>query len=392
MATMKIAILTGSISRQAGGTFDAIRRPTSILTTKHDVTFQVLGTHDSDTELDLSGWEPLIPETFAVKGPRGFGLTPGMATALERFQPDLQHTHGLWMHYSLINHRYYAQHRTPYVISPHGMLDPWAVKNSAWKKRLIGWCFENKHLAQASCLHALCEVERDAIRAFGLKNPVCVIPNGIDLPHRYGLAAPWQGHVMTGQKVLLYLGRLHPKKGLSNLLSAWRQVADGANRRSDWVLALAGWDQKGHEADLRQLATVLGINQSVLFLGPQFDAAKQACYENADAFVLPSFSEGLPMTVLEAWANGLPTLMTPHCNMPEGFATEAAIRIDPTVESIAEGLERIISMNNLDRSVMGQRGLSLVEEKFTWTRVAAQMYEVYDWLLGNGSPPECVVN
>lgn len=183
--------------------------------------------------------------------------------------------------------RFHCQKQTPYVISPHGMLDSWAVGNSAWKKRLVGWAFERKHLAQANCLHALCAPELAAFRDFGLNNPVCVISNGIDLPQRQGHVAPWVERVAAGRKVLLYPGRLHPKKGLVNLLRAWRQVLVDSKRHTDWVLALAGPDQMGHGTELQKLSEDLGLDRSVLFLGPRFDTAKQACYENADVFFYP---------------------------------------------------------------------------------------------------------
>lgn len=387
---MKISILTGSVSRQAGGTFDAIRRPVAILAGQHGASIQVLGMVDADTEHDRLGWYPLSPESFEVKGPRSFGFAKGMGAALERSQPDLQHVHGLWMYCSLINYRYHHQKQTPYVVSPHGMLDPWAVRNSAWKKRLAGWAFERKHLAQANCLHALCIPELDSIREFGLNNPVCVIPNGIDLPQHKGHIAPWVGQVAAGKKVLLYLGRLHPKKGLANLLRAWRQVSLDSKLHSDWVLALAGWQQMGHAAELQRLTADLAMEQSVMFLGPQYGPAKQACYENANAFVLPSFSEGLPMTVLEAWAYGLPVLMTPHCNIPEGFACNAAIQVDPSHEGIATGLIKLFSLTDTERKDMGRHGLSLVQQKFTWEKVAGEIHTVYQWVLGGGTPPECV--
>jgi glycosyltransferase involved in cell wall biosynthesis len=353
-------------------------------------SIKVLGMVDAYTESDRLGWCSISPETFEIKGPRSFGFAKGMGAALERFRPEIQHVHGLWMYCSLVNYWYHHQKQTPYVVSPHGMLAPWAIKNSAWKKRLAGWAFEKSHLAQAACLHALCESERDSIRSFGLKTPVCVIPNGIDLPQRQGYIAPWAEQVPAGKKVLLYLGRLHPKKGLVNLLRAWRQVSVDTKRHSDWVLALVGWDQGGHEIELQRLSVKLGIDQSVLFLGPQFDIAKQACYENADAFILPSFSEGLPMTVLEAWAYGLPVLMTPQCNIPDGFANNAAIKVEPTHEEIALGLITLFSLTDAERKEMGHNGLSLIKQKFTWQKIAGEMCAVYQWILGGGSPPRCV--
>ncbi len=97
------------------------------------------------------------------------------------------------------------------------------------------------------------------------------------------------------------------------------------------------------------------------------------------------------MALLSAWASGLPVVMTPECNVPEGFAAGAAIRVDPNPESIADGLNRLDSMSDCERSAMGARGRRLVEEKFTWPKVAVQMKEVYNWVLGNRPKPECVV-
>ena len=118
---------------------------------------------------------------------------------------------------------------------------------------------------------------------------------------------------------------------------------------------------------------------------------KQELLRSADAFILPSLSEGLPMSVLEAWSYRLPVVMTPECNLSEGFATNAAIRIETAVESIAEGLETLFSMSESDLHAMGAKGRALVEERFTWQTIAAQMREVYDWMLGGGTPPGSLI-
>ena len=268
-------------------------------------------------------------------------------------------------------------------------------------------------------------------------------------------------------RVLLYLGRIHPKKGLANLLKAWKQasgqrsvvsgpvvsgpvvsgpVVSGPavsgpavsgpvvrSQSTEWVLAIAGWDQGGHEAELKALATELGIpwadvreatsplrgeggrrpdvvcpdaesnpssifhlpssrSFSVVFLGPQFGDNKIACYRDCDAFILPSFSEGLPMVVLEAWAYGKPVLMTPECNVPEGFAANAAIRIEPNVPSIASGLHILFESSISDLQSTGRRGRRLVAAKFAWPKIAAEMKSVYTWLLGGGAKPACLAD
>jgi poly(glycerol-phosphate) alpha-glucosyltransferase len=129
----------------------------------------------------------------------------------------------------------------------------------------------------------------------------------------------------------------------------------------------------------------------VIFTGPAFGEAKDALLRRASAFILPSFSEGLPMSVLEAWSYRLPVLMTDHCNIPEGFAADAAIRIGTDCESIAEGMRVILQSTIHHLQSIGQNGRLLVEDRFTWPQVAAQMKEVYDWILGGGPKPCSVV-
>jgi len=299
------------------------------------------------------------------------------------------------------------------------MLDPWALANSRWKKKAVGWLYANAHLRNAACIHALCESEARSIRAYGLKNPICIIPNGIDLPPDGGRRTEDGSQpsalcpLPSDRKVLLYLGRIHPKKGLVNLLKAWSEVARSQSSAfcppsSDWTLAIAGWDQAGHETELKQLATELAIpwtdlreqragfsmsdfqRFSVFFLGPQFGEGKTACYANCDAFILPSFSEGLPMVILEAWAYSKPVLMTPECNIPEGFTANAAIRITPSAESIAQGLANLFRHPPSDLRSLGQRGRDLVQRRFTWPKIADEMSAVYRWVLGDGTPPTTI--
>jgi poly(glycerol-phosphate) alpha-glucosyltransferase len=202
---------------------------------------------------------------------------------------------------------------------------------------------------------------------------------------------PWRSKLCNDKKVLLYLGRIHPKKGLLNLLAALDIVRKKGSRNiASWVVALAGWDQLGHEGELKRRVKDLGLDEKVIFLGPQFAAQKVACYASADAFVLPSLSEGLPMVVLEAWAHGLPVLMTAECNIPEGFEAGAAIPIEASPERIASGLQTLFSMTDAERKDSGLRGLALVTDRFAWPRIAEDMKAVYEWLVGGGVRPSCV--
>jgi poly(glycerol-phosphate) alpha-glucosyltransferase len=308
-------------------------------------------------------------------------------------------------------------------------LDTWALQNSRWKKKIASLLFKTKQLKQATCFRALCQAEADAIRAYGLKQRIEVVPNGVDLPEnlttiehlgRCEKEQPKVGPKGEGvgsteskdtenterKKKLLFLGRIHPKKGLVGMLKTWAQIQNpksGIQNSREWQLVIAGWDQGGHEGELIELCSELGLSvvqrskhvpcsataqevegADVVFYGPAFGGEKDQLLRGADAFVLPSFSEGLPMSVLEAWAYGLPVVMTPECNLPEGFATQAALEIRNGEMGNAkwDGLWALLDMSDSDRIEMGGRGRRLVEQKFTWPKVASQMKALYEEILG----------
>jgi poly(glycerol-phosphate) alpha-glucosyltransferase len=272
------------------------------------------------------------------------------------------------------------------------MLERWALQNAKWKKQIAALLYENTHLRDAACLRALCEAEAQSIRAYGMRNPVCIIPNGVDLPDLVEGSAFKAGNsvlqkFVQGRKTLLYLGRLHPKKNVASLICAWKQMLDSRpSIAKSWMLAIAGWGGSGYEQKLKDLAAV----PSIVFVGAQFGAEKEACYRACDAFILPSFSEGLPMAVLEAWAYAKPVLMTAECNLPEGFAAGAALQIGTRPEEIAAGLKQLIEMSDDDRRAMGARGRTLAVTKFSWPHIGEEMRSVFEWVLGGGPTPQTV--
>jgi len=309
---------------------------------------------------------------------------------------EILSTHGLWKYCSVASLRWHRRMARPYIVHPHGMLESWALQNAKWKKRIAALLYENQHLRGAACLRALCEAEAQSIRAYGLRNPICVISNGVDLPDLSETPTLQAQAFAEGRKVLLYLGRLHPKKNVANLIRAWKQILNShPSIRASWVLAVAGWPQGGYEQKLKHLAGDLDTAAtpgpaSIAFLGPRFGTDKNECYRACAAFIMPSLSEGLPMTVLEAWAYSRPVLMTPECNLPEGFAAGAALQIGTAPEEIAAGLKQVIEMSDDDRRAMGNRGRHLAATTFSWHRIGEQMRSVYEWALGGGPLPESV--
>jgi len=271
------------------------------------------------------------------------------------------------------------------------MLDSWALNNGRWKKRIAGWLYERKNLETAACIQVNTEKEHTALRDFGISAPACVIPNGVSLPDLSSISSPpWDGDIPGDQHVLLFLGRIHPKKGLREMVDAWEMWSRSGSSPAQWTLVIVGWDDGGHEDALQRHIHDAGLEDSIRILGPRFGEQKKAAFAHADAFVLPSHSEGLPMAVLEAWSYRLPVIKTPACNLPEGFEAGAAIKIEPESSSIAHGLDQMASLTDKERTEMGRRGRALVEDRFTWKSVAQKMHHVYQWTDDRRTQPDCV--
>ena len=391
---MRVGFLVSSVSREAGGLFQSVRGLARAVMSE-DVNASAFGISDPNSALDVLNWQPASVRTFETQF-RAWGYSNQLVPALVAADLDILSTHGLWKYCSVASRRWHGRTARPYIFHPHGMLEPWALQNAGLKKRIAALLFENQHLRGAACFRALCEPEAQSIRAYGMRNPICVIPNGVDLPTRFqdsgfGVQDSELMRFAGGRKVLLYLGRLHPKKNLANLIRAWKQALNsGRSSREGWAVAIAGWDQAGYERELKKLTSDYGLSASIRFLGPLFGQNKDAVFHACDAFVLPSLSEGLPMTVLEAWAHAKPVLITPECNLPEGFVAGAALQIGTEPEEIVTGLKQLSEMSDGDRRAMGDRGRTLVATKFSWPRIGEQMRSVYDWMLGGGPTPQTV--
>ena len=417
---MKIGFVMGSVSRNAGGLLGAMAGLGVGLEKCPGISATVFGVADEYSEADRAEWGR-VPRILAqVRGPRSVCYCPGMYRSLEEWAPDVVHSVSLWGYPTVHVNRLARRREIPYLVAPHGQLDSWALANSAWKKRVAMALCTRRNLAGAACLHALNANEARSIRALGLRNPICVIPNGVDVPDPMGrkVATPdglpevaaLEQLKAGGRKILLYLGRIHPKKGLRNLIQAWTQIqsrevrSERGAQPDKWTLVVAGWDEGGHEAELQRLASRLRLrwlavadcgsgsvaNADIVFVGPQFGAAKTAWFGGCDGFVLPSYSEGLPLVVLEAWSHGKPVVMTPECNLEEGFAVGAAVRVDTEVDSVADGLSLLFSRSEDERVACGEKGRLLVERCFRWPKIAADMADVYRWIRCGGAVPSSV--
>lgn len=384
-AALRVGLVVGSVSPKSGGIYVSVRGLAESLISVGRTEVVVVGPSGRDDSNKQANWGRVNVVGMPVLGPRSFGYTPDLLSFLLQQDFDILHSHGLWMYPSIAIRRWSILTGRPYVVSPHGMLEPWALRNSAWKKRIARAAYEDANLKEARCLHALCRSEAGAIRSLGLCNPVVIIPNGADFARESRLQPRWAASLAADARVLLFLGRLHKKKGLENLLEAFSAVIRLSDRAMPWRLVIAGWDDGSYEGYLRSKVRDLRLSELVFFVGPQLGEEKEASYVRADAFVLPSFSEGLPMAVLEAWSYGLPVVMTDECNLSEGFEENAALKVEPDPTSIREGLKSMFEMSNVELEEMGERGRQLVDARFRWPKVAERMFSVYTDLV-RGDP------
>jgi poly(glycerol-phosphate) alpha-glucosyltransferase len=383
---MKVAFITPSVSRSAGGIFEVeIALAKSLRNSGCEVA--VYSQRDDNTEKDLAKWGSIKVNVFPSIGPHAFRYSPLLNRAVLTSKCDIAHLHVMWMYTSVVTNNWHKTGK-PYIITIHGMLEPWALKNARFKKKIVEFLYEGKCLNNATCIHAHTFKEYEDIRAFGLTNPVCIIPNGVDIPISDNvLEKPKWFQQANNRKVLLYLGRLHPKKGLENLISAWAKKKD----TTKWCLVIAGWGDNNYVENLKKQTKELNQETNIIFPGPQFDNDKNRCFAHADAFILPSFSEGLPMSILEAWSYRLPVICTPECNLPEAYEKNAALKIEATQQGVEEGLKQLLLLSEENRLSMGKNGYHLIVEKFTWEKVSQQMAEVYSWIIRGGQQPQTVI-
>lgn len=279
---------------------------------------------------------------------------------------EVIHAHGFYVDVNRVIGGLAISLDKPVVSHVHGIFEPWILERSRVKKGIVHRLFENRNFGYAKLWRALTEREAGQIRSVGIDAPIVVAPNGVD-PVDFETSGLRSVPQSDGERCLLFLGRIHPKKGLDVLLPA---LASLGSRFDGWHLIVAGPDEGGYEATVRTLIRDLDLGDRVRLVGAVRGDDKFALLRSADAFVLPSYSEGFPVTVLEAMASGCPVVVTRASNVNGIEAHGAGISCDATVASLEEALMRLVDLDDTERDAMGQRGRLWVQEKFTWPSIA----------------------
>lgn len=299
-------------------------------------------------------------------------------------EADLCHAHGMWSRSAWITLEWRLRTGKPLVVAPHGMLDEWALRKSAFAKKLALSSYEGLRLHKAACIHALCEAELGCVQRLGLPVPAFVVPNGVEIPS----AIAERSFASSQHKTLLYLGRIHPKKGLDLVLRSLATLAAGDKRlRDEWRLKVCGSGERQYVDSLARMSSELGIADMVDFAGPVDGDEKRSVLGSASAFVLTSYSEGLPMSVLEAWAYGLPSLLSNECNLSRPAREGAAMLTSTSLADVTSALRELLALGERDRVQMGSRAREYVQRVHRWDRICSRMMDVYRWALGGGPRP-----
>lgn len=350
------------------------------------VTTDAYSENDPDWPHACAGRLPI--DIVRHLGPRGFGYGTALKSVFQRrlSDCDLVHVHNCWGYTNQLALRECVRRGIPYVVSPHGMLDPHSMARKSWKKRLYGGLFEWRSLRQAAAMvftHS--EEERLARETFSALPPGQVVPLAADDPpaSRADLAPEFLAahSSLAGQPIVLFLGRLHPKKGLDLLLPAFASVAV----ESPASLVLVGPGEPAYVTGLRQRISELDLQDRVVLTGPLEGRSKWSALAAADVFVLPSYQENFAIALVEALRIGTPVICSNRINIfPDLEQAVAVVRCDLEPAGIARELLTTLG-NSGRRQELGRRGQSFADQHYTWERSTNRMLEAYETVLASRS-------
>lgn len=287
--------------------------------------------------------------------------------------PSIIHSHGVWHPSNHWTANFAGNNKIPHIIQPRGMLEPWALAQKSWKKRLAMQLYQGKDIASAAIFIATSDMEYENLRQLGIRQPIAVIPNGVQLD----ITPPVEDFVLNPdrEKVVLFLSRIHPKKGLLELIEAWAIC-----KPVGWRLKIAGPDEGGYLDLVQKIIIQYGLGAKVDYVGEVDGEVKGALYQSADLFVLPTYSENFGLVVAEALAHGIPVITTKGAPWSDLVTFGCGWWVDTGVYALVPALQEAISLADADRKMMGRRGQQYVQ-RYNWDAIAQHTLEVYGWAL-----------
>lgn len=347
----------------------------------HVVTTSANGDGDLPDEVTRRGTFEGVPVTYLSRSfpKRDFrsAALGGVLDAVAR-DCDVVHVHGCWNFFGWGAARWCRRAGIPYVLSPRGMLYPWSFQQGRRIRKWMSYrAFERPALRRARFIHATTAQEAAVVAGLRLGNEIVVVPNGLDDLDRATLPRSEEFRARFGAQpddfLTLFLGRLHPKKGLDTLIAAFRQTMPGPRRS---VLLIAGAGDPRYLARLESDARDLVDAGRLAFAGHLTGDDRRLAFASADAFVLTSYSENFGLAVAEAMAAGLPVVVSRDCPWPEIETWRAGRWVDNTPAAVNEAL-RMLMADPVAARAMGENGQQEVRAHLNWPHLAAEMLRMY---------------
>jgi len=387
MKSKSVLFVSGCLDTKSSGPYLSMQQTVQTLL-KRGYSVEVAGTRRTKKQALKHEW-PIELKTFQRYGPDSMHYAPSFKQWLEAqgAKYDVVSMQGVWLHMNHLAAQWCVRHSRPYLITTHGNFNPQAIRISAWKKWLARKTFMSEAFENVACYQALTENEYQSLRDYGIKKPICVIGNGIDIPNLQTLDSLFSliPKFASRHRICLYLGRLHPIKGVERLLQAWAHEARG----DEWQLVIAGSGNDNYQKKLELLAIDAGC-KNVHFVGFVSGKVKAAWLQAADFLVLPSFSEAQAMTPMEAFSYATPALLTEACGFPEAARAGAALEVSSSTECINEGLRIMLNKSSGELEDMGLKARAFVSAEYGWDRICRQLESVYSWMCGSEAVPDCL--
>ena len=270
----------------------------------------------------------------------------------------------------------------PYIVTPRGMLEPWSLSQKKWKKRLAWWLYQRNDVQKSVCVFTTAKMEADHVSNLGITTCKAVIPNGIETD-----SYPCKTSIDVVKKQVLFLSRVHVKKGIEILFDAWKRIH---SEFAEWQLLVIGNGEAEYIHSLENRVECLGLKESIKILPPVFGNDKIQIYQESALFCLPSYSENFGMAIAEAMSCGTPVITTTNCPWNILNDTKTGWCIDLNVDNLERALREALSMNPTELYDMGQKASKLIYENFDYRNVTRKTLKLYEWLLNGGEKPEFV--
>jgi len=319
---------------------------------------------------------------FPIQKPRFWGFSFPLAIELKKVIKcfDIVHIHSLYLFHGMISGYYCRRYNVPYLIRPHGTLDPFIYKRHRFRKSLMEFLFEQQNFNYAHAIHFTTEEEMKLATTSNLmlKPKGIVVPLGIELSEyknlpEYGTFRAKYPEI-NGKKIILFLGRINFKKGLEILIKAYSKIT---NLRSDVHLVIAGPDNNGFEKRVKEWLKDKALLDRTTFTGMLYGKEKLSVLRDADAFVLPSYSENFGLSVIEAMACGLPVIISDRVNIWGEVSKKGAGKVIPCDgNQLAKSIIELLDNKDLAKH-MGLKGKALVSDHFEWSKIASKLENVY---------------